>query len=132
MRPGKPLMFGTLPGMTMIGLPGNPVSSLVCSLIFVQPLIRAMLGDPAAGSDLAVAAIAGSDLAANDERQEYMRARITGWRDGLPVATPAPRQDSSMLSTLADADALLIRPPHAPALAAGAPCTIIPLDRLDG
>lgn len=131
MRPGKPLMFGTLGPMRMIGLPGNPVSSIVCSLIFIQPLVRAMLGDPAAGADLSVAAVLGEDVVANDERQDYLRVRYSGQAEGLPVVSPHRRQDSSMLSTLAASDALLIRPPFAPAAPAGTPCRILPLSRLD-
>ena len=132
MRPGKPLMFGQLGRMLMLGLPGNPVSSIVCSLIFVQPLIRAMCGDALAGAGPDVPAILGQDMPGNDERQDYVRARITGYRDGVPVIMAHTRQDSSMLSTLAASDALLIRAVHAPAARAGDACAIVPLARLDG
>ncbi|MCA0423672.1 MAG: molybdopterin molybdotransferase MoeA [Proteobacteria bacterium] len=131
MRPGKPLMFGQLGQMLLIGLPGNPVSSIVCSLIFVQPLIRAMLGDPGAGDDPSRPAILGAEMKENDERLDYVRARIIGERDGLPVVVPHSRQDSSMLSTLAASDCLLIRERHAPAAAEGATCRIVLLSRLD-
>ena len=132
MRPGKPLMFGTLGGMRLLGLPGNPVSSIVCALIFLRPLIRAMLGQPDAGADETRPARLGAAMKANDERQDYVRARITGEDGGVPVVAPHARQDSSMLSTLAASDALIIRAPHAPDAAAGMPCRILPLNLLDG
>jgi molybdopterin molybdotransferase len=131
MRPGKPLMFGQLGPMRIIGLPGNPVSSIVCALIFIQPLVRALSGDRAAAADRSEPAIAGAPLPANDERQDYLRAKICSYSNGLPVVVPHARQDSSMLSTLAQSDALLIRGVHAPALAEGQPCRILRLDRLD-
>jgi len=131
MRPGKPLLFGSLGPMRILGLPGNPVSSIVCALIFLQPLIRALLGDPCAAADISEPARLGVALGPNDERQDYVRVRLGSGADGLPVATPHQRQDSSMLSTLAASDALLIRPPYAPVAAAGDLCRILRLDRLD-
>ncbi len=129
LRPGKPLMSGHLGGMLVIGLPGNPVSSIVCGLLFVVPAIRALLGDPRAGTDRSEPALLGRDLPGNDGRADYMRARLDTGPDGLPLATPEDRQDSSMLAVLGQAEALLIRPPHAPPARAGDPCRIIRLDR---
>jgi molybdopterin molybdotransferase len=130
MRPGKPLIFGSLGSMRILGLPGNPVSSIVCTLIFIRPLIRALLGDPDAAADPTGPAILGADMRANDFRQDYVRSRIVDWRDGLPVVAPHPVQDSSMLSVLAASQALLIRAPHAPAAQAGEACRIVPLELL--
>jgi molybdopterin molybdotransferase len=127
LRPGKPLMHGRLGAMLLLGLPGNPVSSIVCGILFVVPAIRALLGDPTAGDDPSEAALLGADLRANDGRQDYLRATLTPARDGLPVATALPAQDSSMLGILAQADALIVRPPHAPAAAKGEPCRVIRL-----
>lgn len=127
LRPGKPLMHGRLGPMLLIGLPGNPVSSVVCGLLFVAPAIRALLGDPQAGADPSDAALLGADLPANDGRQDYLRATLRPDGAGPPVATVLPRQDSSMLSALAVADALLVRRPHAPPARAGDPCRIIRL-----
>ncbi|MBB3993810.1 molybdopterin molybdotransferase [Sulfitobacter undariae] len=113
MRPGKPLMAGRLEGAAMIGLPGNPVSAMVCGCVFVVPMIRAMLGlghHPAPERTLPLA----QDIPANGPREHYMRAHIS--QDGI---TPAPRQDSSLLSVLATADALLVRPANAPAQRTG-------------
>jgi molybdopterin molybdotransferase len=124
MRPGKPLMFGRIGPMRVLGLPGNPVSSLVCALLFLRPLIDAMLGRPA--RDLREPAILAVDVPANDSRQDYVRATLIAG-DGLPKVTPLPVQDSSMLSVLAAADCLLIRAPNAPAAKAGTPCRIIRL-----
>lgn len=129
LRPGKPLMHGRLGDMAVLGLPGNPVASVVCGLLFVIPAIRTLLGDPASALDRAEPAILGSDLPENDMRQDYLRARIATSPDRVPVVYPENRQDSSMLFILGAAEALLIRPPHAPAAKAGEPCRIIRLDR---
>jgi molybdopterin molybdotransferase len=112
--------------MRVLGLPGNPVSSIVCTLLFVAPLIRALCGDPQAGRDSSEAAVLGAPMAANDARQDYVRAALTEGA-GLPHATPASRQDSSMLRILSEADCLIVRAPHAPAALAGEACRIIRL-----
>ncbi|PLX39402.1 MAG: molybdopterin molybdenumtransferase MoeA [Hyphomicrobiales bacterium] len=126
MRPGKPLMFGNSGPMKVLGLPGNPVSSLVCSLLFLAPLIRSMLGvdKPFAHEETAVL---GADVKENDLRQDYLRATLDVDANGRTVATPRELQDSSLLAMMAGAEALLIRPPHAPAAEAGSPCKIIRL-----
>ncbi|MHC2021166.1 molybdopterin molybdotransferase MoeA [Methylobacterium sp. CM6247] len=129
LRPGKPLMHGRLGPMMVIGLPGNPVSAVVCGLLFVVPAIRALLGDPKAGADRSEPALLGADMPANDIRQDYMRARIEIADDGRPMAYAGTRQDSSMLSVLGQSEALLVRPPGAPAAKRGDPCRIIRLDR---
>ncbi|MCJ2141446.1 gephyrin-like molybdotransferase Glp [Methylobacterium sp. E-066] len=129
LRPGKPLMQGRLGAMQVIGLPGNPVSSIVCGLLFVVPAIRALQGDPQAGADRSEPATLGRDLPANDGRADYMRASLAIEPGRLPVASPEQRQDSSMLAVLGRAEALLIRAPHEPAAKAGDPCRIIRLDR---
>ena len=118
MRPGKPLMFGRMGGALVLGLPGNPVSAFVCALLFLRPLIDAMLGLPA-GPPAREPARLGADLAANDRREDYLRARLVPDGEGLPVATPFARQDSSMLARFVEADALLVRAPHAPPAGAG-------------
>lgn len=129
LRPGKPLMHGRLGSMLVLGLPGNPVSSIVCGHLFVVPAIRALVGDPDAAADRSEPARLGADLARNDGRQDYLRARLAFDAERWPVATAAPQQDSSMLSTLAACDALIIRPPHAPAARSGDPCRILRFDR---
>lgn len=129
LRPGKPLMHGRLGDMLVIGLPGNPVSSIVCGLLFVVPAIRALQGDPQAGADRSEPATLGRDLPANDGRADYMRASLAIEPGRLPVASPEQRQDSSMLAVLGRAEALLIRAPHEPAAKAGDLCRIIRLDR---
>ena len=127
MRPGKPLMFGTIGGTPMLGLPGNPVSSLVCAVLFVRPAIEAMLGRSDAAAPTATAVL-GTDLGKNDQRQDYLRARLSRDGAGRAVATPFSRQDSSMLATLAHADCLIVRPPHAPPARAGDTVDVIPLE----
>jgi molybdopterin molybdotransferase len=126
MRPGKPMMHGRLGGMRVIGLPGNPVSSYVCGFLFVVPLIRQLSGR----SDVhhrAETALLGRDVPANDQREDYLRARLEVRSDRALIATPVSHQDSSLLGNLAAARALLIRPPFAPAAAAGTPCDILRL-----
>ncbi len=127
MRPGRPLMHGRLGGMQVLGLPGNPVSAYVCAFLFLVPLIRRMSGR----SDLALPAelaLLGSDLPANDERADYLRATLRHAAEG-PIATPFPVQDSSMMVPLAKADCLIVREPYAPASAAGSRCAIVKFER---
>ncbi|MBV8837967.1 MAG: molybdopterin molybdotransferase MoeA [Alphaproteobacteria bacterium] len=125
-RPGKPLLSGRLGAMRVLGLPGNPVSSYVCCVLFLVPLIRKLLGR-ADFAHVRTHGVLGRDLKPNDEREDYLRATLARRHDGTLVATPFPQQDSSMLVPLAAADCLLIRPPHAPAAAAGAACEFITL-----
>ncbi|QRG05491.1 molybdopterin molybdotransferase MoeA [Xanthobacter dioxanivorans] len=127
LRPGKPLMFGSRGGVRVLGLPGNPVSSHVCAMVFLVPLVRALQGDAAPGP-LAAPARLAVDVPANDARRDFMRARLERHADGSARVTPFASQDSAMLSVLAAADCLLIRPPFAPAGKAGDPCEIIPFD----
>ncbi len=116
MRPGKPLIFGRLGATPLLGLPGNPVSTLVCALLFLKPAIAAMLGT--AADTAPVAARLAKDLKENDGRQDYIRARLA-LHDGERVVEPFAIQDSSMMSVLARADALIVRAPRAPAAKAG-------------
>jgi molybdopterin molybdotransferase len=125
LRPGKPLLSGRIADMRVLGLPGNPVSAYVCTLLFVVPLVRRLSGR----SDLTLpteSAVLGTDLPENDERTDYMRASIEN-RDGITVATPFSVQDSSMLRSLAKADGLVIREPFAPAARAGSLCSFLKL-----
>lgn len=121
MRPGKPLMAGRLDGTMVVGLPGNPVSTVVCGHVFLIPVIRAMLGLGQAPAPRLRAALA-APLDANGPRAHYMRARL-----GPGGLQAMPRQDSSLMSVLADADALLIRPPHDPARPVGDEVAYIPI-----
>jgi len=118
MRPGKPLMFGQLGGTPMIGLPGNPVSAVVCSLLFARPALNALLGLDRPAHPVQQMVLGGA-LPENDRRQDYLRSTIAVNGDGRRSATPYGRQDSSMLALLASADGLIVRPPHAPAAAKG-------------
>ncbi|MFT4098373.1 MAG: molybdopterin molybdotransferase MoeA [Rhodoblastus sp.] len=127
MRPGKPLIHGRLGDMHILGLPGNPVSSIVCSLIFLIPLVRKLCGDPDAGADHTQPATLGVDLKPNDQRQDFLRATLSTDAEGRIVATPQALQDSSLLSVFSRSQALLIRPPHAPAAKAGEACRILRL-----
>uniref|UniRef100_Q07NH4 Molybdopterin molybdenumtransferase n=1 Tax=Rhodopseudomonas palustris (strain BisA53) TaxID=316055 RepID=Q07NH4_RHOP5 len=126
MRPGKPMMHGRLDGLKVIGLPGNPVSSYVCAFLFMVPLIRALAGRGDVSHDRE-AALLGKAVAANDSREDYLRASLSYDEVGRLVATPVERQDSSLLNYLSAAQALLIRPPFAAAAEAGAPCSILKL-----
>jgi molybdopterin molybdotransferase len=125
-RPGKPLLSGRLGAMRVLGLPGNPVSAYVCAVLFLVPLIRRLSGRQDIGQVL-TSGVLGRDLAANDERADYMRATLTRRADGSFEVTPFPVQDSSMLVPLAAADCLLVRAPHAAAAQAGSPCVFLGL-----
>lgn len=121
MRPGKPLMAGRLGTSAMVGLPGNPVSAMVCGHVFLAPMVRALHGLPKTAAPM-IAATLAADLPANGPRAHYMRARL----DGTTV-TAFPRQDSALLSVLSSANALLLRPPHDPSLPAGTDVSVLPL-----
>lgn len=118
MRPGKPLMFGRRGEVRVLGLPGNPAASLVCGILYLAPLVRALSGlaDPEPRRETVGLA---APLPANDQRQDYLRGRIVPGPDGRPQAAPLDSQDSSLLTRFSAADVLIVRPPHAPAAAAG-------------
>ncbi len=126
MRPGKPLIFGRFFGVPMLGLPGNPVSTMVCGMIFLRPALERMLGLEV-GDLQTRTAVLETDLAENDRRQDYVRATERVAADGQRLVTPFPRQDSSMMSRLARADSLIVRPPHDPSRRAGDLVDILPL-----
>jgi molybdopterin molybdotransferase len=128
MRPGKPMMHGRLGAMRVVGVPGNPVSSYVCTFLFVVPLIRALSGRKVI-QGVRESALLGRDVAANDQREDYLRARLEERDDGTLIATPVNHQDSSLLANLAAAQALLIRAPFAPAAKAGSACEILRLPK---
>ena len=136
MRPGKPLIFGKLGTTPLLGMPGNPVSTLVCAILFLRPAVDALLGAEASGCSLpqrfkcgcrTMSARLKRELPANDARQTYLRASLSQvdgetWVDAFDV------QDSSMLSILAQADSLIVRPPNAAAAKVGDRAEVIPLD----
>ena len=125
MRPGKPLIFGHLGRTPFLGLPGNPVSSFVCAILFLKPALEAMLGETRT-TQLRPARIARA-LPENDSRQDYLRASL-GFREGHWWAEPFAMQDSSMQSAFAAADGLIVRAPHAPAASVGDHVDVLPLD----
>jgi molybdopterin molybdotransferase len=123
LRPGRPLMYGRLGGMHVLGVPGNPVSAFVCAFLFLVPLIRRLSGRTDLERPIEPARL-GVDLPENDERADYLRATLTNGPQGL-VATPFPIQDSSMMAPLAKADCLMVREPYDPAARIGEPCRIV-------
>jgi molybdopterin molybdotransferase len=137
MRPGKPLLFGRLgghaeatgSGVPVLGLPGNPVSAMVCAILFLLPALARLSGLPAAPPPTTTALL-GAGVNANDHRADHLRASVATDAEGRLVVTPFPMQDSAMLRRLALADALILRPPHAPPLPAGAEVPVIRLDAL--
>ncbi len=129
MRPGKPLLFGDLAGTPVLGLPGNPVSAMVCAILFLLPALSLLCGLPGAPPPVS-SAILGAAVKPNDKRADHLRATVTVDASGRVIATPFPVQDSAMLRRLALADALILRAPHAPALEAGTEVGIIRLDSL--
>ncbi len=131
MRPGKPLMFAARDRARVLGLPGNPVSTMVCALLFVKPAMERMLGqagDPVSTTTARLAV----DVKDNDQREDYVRSKLTRDATGGLVVEPHPVQDSSMLSVLAWSSGLLVRPPHDPARKAGAEVQVIDFAALPG
>ena len=126
MRPGKPFMYGRRRGQHVLGLPGNPVSSLVCARLFLKPLIDALLGLPM-GDDLVEARL-GASMKENDSRQDYVRATLVEAPDGSRTVTPFVKQDSSMQRTFREAQALIVRPPFAKVAGQGDVVEILRLD----
>lgn len=129
MRPGKPLIYGRLGATAVLGLPGNPVSAMVCATLFLLPMLDRLQGMQGEPAPLTPARL-GAALPANDLRADYLRATMTGDAQGLPVVTAFSRQDSSLLRVLHQADALIVREPHAPGLPAGSLVSILRLDML--
>ena len=129
MRPGKPLLFGQLGATPVLGLPGNPVSAMVCAILFLLPALARLSGLPAAPPPVSTA-ILGAPVKQNDRRADHLRATVSADSAGRIVVTPFPVQDSAMLRRMALADALVLRAPHAPALPEGAEVGIIRLDSL--
>lgn len=127
MRPGKPLMFAKKPGQLAIGLPGNPVSSIICTRIFVIPLIAALSGR-ALDTPGTLQAPLTWPIGPNGPRKHFMRGTLDQLENGQLQVTPASRQDSSLLSVLAYSNALIIREPHAPALSEGRKVTVLRID----
>jgi molybdopterin molybdotransferase len=123
MRPGKPLMVGSLGAMHVLGLPGNPVSSMVCALLFLEPLIARLAHRPMPSRRRT--AITTTALPGNDHRQDYLRATAGRDAGGVLSVTSFGKQDSSQMKVFALSDALIIRPPNAPGLPAGAECDVM-------
>ncbi len=125
MRPGKPLLAGRLRGTPLVGLPGNPVSAMVCTHVFLRPAIDALLGLPTSPRPRKTGVLV-SPLAAGTAREHYMRARIE-YRDTTAIIHPVAQQDSSVLREFASATVLAIRPPGAPPASAGDPIEYLEL-----
>lgn len=126
LRPGKPLMFGSKGNLRVLGLPGNPVSALVCARIFLKPLINTMQGSSQSAAP--VLARLGAALPANDARQDYVRASLSEGSDGSRTTIAFAKQDSSMQRNLRNADCLIIRAPNAPEAPSGSLVSVLLLD----
>lgn len=129
MRPGKPLMYGELPGpqpMKVLGLPGNPVSSLVCAYLFLVPILNKMSGRP--DSKLTTKAKLGAFLPQNGDRRHYLRAYLNIDEQGELLATPVKSQDSSLIHLLANAHCLIIQEAHTGPFEQFEMCTILKPD----
>ena len=131
MRPGKPLMFGRIGDLPVLGVPGNPVSALVCAMLFLRPAIRKMLGLAGVEPEFERARLTVA-MGANDKREEYGRGRLGRGADGALEVTPFSAQDSAMQKLLAHADCLIRRAPHAPAAGVGEAVEVIRLDVVEG
>lgn len=124
MRPGKPLMFGKISGVPMLGLPGNPVSAMVCFLLFGLPAMKALMGllNP---EPVFETARLTEPLKENDRREDYLRGQLHPDSGGMPLVKAFGKQDSSMMSRLSEADCLIRRAPHASASNSGEAVDII-------
>ncbi len=127
MRPGKPLMHGSLGTQRILGLPGNPVSSLICTRVFMMPLIRRLAGLDDTTFARRTARLTAA-MPANGPRQHYARAIVETGPHGETLVQPARSQDSSLMSVLADANALIVQPPHSPAWPAGTEVEVLLMD----
>jgi molybdopterin molybdotransferase len=127
MRPGKPLLYGRMGTQRVLGLPGNPVSALVCALVFLVPMLHHLLG-LRENAPRHIKAVLGQDLDANGPREHYMRAISTWGAGGKRLVSPLSSQDSALMADFARADCLIVRAPDAPALTRGAWVPIMPLD----
>ena len=125
MRPGKPLMYGRLDRQRVLGLPGNPVSAMLCAQVFLLPLLRALQGAPPVRPPQQ--AVLAEPVAANGPRKHYMRARIVE-AGQPPKVAPLSSQDSSLVTILARSDCLIVVPPSAPAMPAGSRVEMLPLE----
>jgi molybdopterin molybdotransferase len=131
MRPGKPLMFGRIGPLPVLGVPGNPVSAMVCAMLFLRPVLRKLLGQSPVEPVFETARL-GAPMKANDKREEYARGRLEHVPGGGLVVRPFTAQDSAMQRAMAEAHCLIRRPPHAPAATEGAEVEIIRLDAVEG
>ena len=122
MRPGKPLLFGKYKNIPLLGLPGNPVSAGVCSILFLVPIIKRFLGIDT--SVVFSEAYLMEDLAANDNREDYLRANIMIDENKNVFVTPASKQDSSMLAIFNESNCLIQRPAYAPKIKKG---SVVPI-----
>lgn len=118
MRPGKPLLFGNIDNLSVLCMPGNPVSTGVCSILFLKKALSTMLGIKIKNKPK-LTAILGKDLAENDLRQDYVRAKLEINDIGERIAQPFLRQDSAMQASFTEADCLIVRLPNAPLIKAG-------------
>ena len=118
MRPGKPLLFGNIDNLRVLCMPGNPVSTGVCSILFLKKALSTMLGIKT-NTEPALTAILGQDMAENDQRQDYVRAKLETNDIGERIAQPFSIQDSAMQACFTEADCLIVRLPHAPSIKAG-------------
>lgn len=130
MRPGKPLMFGRLGAIPVLGMPGNPVSAMVCSLLFLRPAMAKLAGRADEGAPVENARLLGA-IGRTGERDDYLRAVATVVDGELSVEVFA-QQDSSMLAVLAQANALVVRPAGSPAAEAGAIVSVLRFDHVPG
>jgi molybdopterin molybdotransferase len=125
MRPGKPLLFGNIDSLSVLCMPGNPVSTGVCSILFLKKALSTMLGIKT-NNEPAHTAILGQDMAKNDLRQDYVRAKLEINDIGGKIAQPFSIQDSAMQACFTEADCLIVRLPHAPSIKAGELVKILP------
>lgn len=126
-KPGKPTWFSERGRQLVLGLPGNPAAALVTARLFLRPLIDGLGSAPQRSPEGAIA-LAERPLPATGNRTEFLRAILHIDSAGRARVTPAEDQDSSLISPFLTANALIRRPPGAPAAPAGSLVEFIPCD----
>ncbi len=125
MKPGKPLLFGRWRGKVIFGLPGNPISCVVCFLEFISPFLRKVMGERDVDQGRVHARLTQS-IRKKEPRRQLFTAKLEEDQGGLSV-TPTPQQGSGMLNSLAQANAFIVVPEETMRLEASDLVEVLPL-----
>ena len=126
LKPGKPTLLAAVAGVPLVGLPGNPLSAIVCFCVFIEPALRRLAGEPAPRPRLERGRLA-VPARASDGRTTFLTATLRHAADGVLEATPTARQGSHMTGALGESDGFAVAPEDAGELRAGAPVDVLRL-----